>query len=194
CQVSQAPIHRLHVRHCNEQCSTRHQELPVARQDLGRIVDVLEYEAHHDDVESFLPLERLEIRLDDLRPALGRSLPEVCDDRRRTLQHYVPGNGAREQRGRKTVAQPKLEERHDIGSQFEDSLWVPVEQNGIVEVVNIVAFVCPDMRIQDIAHESLSGRSNKIALREHVAMTWWLTFPGHCNPGEATGSRTRRRN
>src|SRR5258706_16416546 len=96
CQVSQASIHGLHVGHGNEQHSTPHEELPVAREDLGRIVDVLEYEAHHDDVEALLSHEGLKIRFDDLRPALGRRLPEVRNDGWRALEHYVTSKGARE--------------------------------------------------------------------------------------------------
>jgi hypothetical protein len=154
-EVSQAAIHRLHVGHRDEEHSLRSEELSVTRQDLGGIVDVLQYETHHDDVEPLLSLEALEVRLDDPCAAVGMIFPKVGDNCGRAFEHDVVSEGAREERRRVPVTEPKLEERGRVARQLDNPPRVPVEQDRIIEVVDVVAFVCPDVHVQRIAHESL---------------------------------------
>src|SRR5436190_24378569 len=103
--MSQTPVHRFPVRHGDEKRSMRRQKLPIARQYLGRIVDMLEYETHDDHVEALVAFEALEIRLDDLGAAVRICLAEIGDDGGRTLEHDVPGHGARETSGRVAVTE-----------------------------------------------------------------------------------------
>ncbi|MNV67939.1 hypothetical protein D3C71_1607640 [compost metagenome] len=105
--------------------------MAVALQYQVRVVDVLQDEAHDDNVELVLRSEVLEVGFDDPPLEIGRVLPELLDHHAGPVDDDVVVGCLGKNPGCVPVAQPQLQQRSGVAEPVDDSLRIPV-QNQVV--------------------------------------------------------------